>query len=58
MLRVNLWRRVKPVSPTKSRGLLTRAVWILPALLVVLVLAILLILADGGSLSSFAYRSF
>jgi len=58
MLRVKPRRRVNPMSPIKSRGLLTRAVWILPALLLVLVLAILLILADGGSLSSFAYRSF
>ena len=60
MLRVNPWRRVKPRSPIKStsRGLLTRAVWILPALLVALVLGILLLLADGGSFSSFVYRSF
>jgi len=48
------------MPPLKStgRGLLRRAVWILPALLVALVLLVLLMLADGGSLSSFVYRSF
>lgn len=35
-----------------------RAVWILPVVLVALVLALLVLLAEGGALSAFGYRSF
>lgn len=41
---------------TRSRFRL--AVWILPALLALIVLTALLVLFDGGSLSSFLYKSF
>jgi hypothetical protein len=46
------------VSELRKPGRFRRAVWLLPILLVTVILAVLLILADGGSLSAFSYRSF
>jgi hypothetical protein len=41
-------------KPVRSR----RAVWLLPALLILLLLVALLVLVDGGVLSALGYKSF
>lgn len=57
-----LWSRsrLNSMSASESRkpGRSRRAVWFLPALLVLLLLAALLIVSDGSVLSALGYKSF
>jgi hypothetical protein len=45
-------------SRERQRALSRKAVWLLPALLVLVVLIALLVLTDGGFLSALGYKSF
>ena len=47
-----------PASESRRLGRSRRAVWLLPALLVLLLLAALLLVSEGSVLSGLGYKSF
>ena len=47
-----------PEEESRKPARFRRAVWFLPALLILLFLLVLLILVDGGGLSMLGYKSF
>lgn len=47
-----------PASESSKRGHSRRAVWFLPALIILLILVALLIIVDNGGLSVLGYKSF
>jgi len=47
-----------PASESRKPGRSRRAVWLLPAFLILLLLVALLILSDGNALSALGYKSF